>query len=339
MKANVLNTVELLEDLPEFNVRRGERAVVLDAYSEPQEAYDLEFVDNHGFSTRLAFSVRPDQLVNIDSLAKEFYEQGMKLQMEGDVVEATRAFRRAIELRPSYIRGLHESFRLSFTPTENFAGFLSGLLIVKLLDPTYELARENIAITYLNWGVAEAQRQNLELALHLFQSALRAEGPSDVGRLVMENISGTHSMLGLLAHRNGDLVTAVKHFEAALSFNPDSRTRHDLGLAYATQADSLVENGMYDEAIVCYQHAEDTGLVSPTVYNNHAVALATTGRLEQAIIIFESALHLAPGDKTIENNLMNAIANNTSQIVREVHQLSFSSVPELRTIETQTGTI
>jgi len=339
MKVNVLSTVELLEDMPEFNVRRGERGVVLDAYSEPEESYDLEFVDNHGSSTRLAFSVRPDQLVNIDSLAKEFYDRGMKLQLEGDVVGAIRAFRRAIELRPSYIRGLHESFRISYTPTENFEGFLSGLLIVKLLDPTYELAKENIAITYLNWGVAEAQRQNLELALHLFQSALRAEGPSDVARLVLENISGTHSMLGLRAHRKGDLMTAVQHFEAALSFNPSSRTRHDLGLAYANRADSLVENDMYDEAIICYQYAEDTGLISATVYNNHAVALAMTGKLEQAIIIFESALHLSPGDKTIENNLMNAIGNNTSQIIREVHQLSFSSVPELRTIEAQTGTL
>jgi tetratricopeptide (TPR) repeat protein len=337
MKASVLDTVELVEDVPEFNVRQGERAVVLDAYSEPEEAYDLEFVDNHGSSTRFAFSVRPDQLVNIDVQAKELYERGMKLQREGDVVEATRAFKGAIELRPSYIRSLHESFRISCIPSQNFEGFLSGLVIVKMLNPDYELARQNIAITYLNWGVAEAEKNNLEFALHLFQSALRAEAPPDVVQLVKENISGTHSMLGLREHQKGDVVIAVKHFETALSFNPNSRTRHDLGLAYANLADFLIENDRYDEAIVNYRYAEDTGLISASVYNNHAVALATTGKLELAIIILESALHLSPGDKTIENNLMNAVGKNISEIVREVHQLAFSSVPELRTVAASTG--
>jgi tetratricopeptide (TPR) repeat protein len=339
MKARVLDTVELVEDLPEFHVRQGERAVVLDAYSEPEEAYDLEFVDDHGSSTRFAFSVRPDKLVNIDLQAKEAYERGMKLQREGDGVGATRAFRRAVELRPSYIRGLHESFRITCIPSKNFADFLSGLLIVKLLDPNYELARHNIAITYLNWGVAEAEKNNLENALQLFQSALRAEAAPDVIQLVKENISGTHSMLALREHQKGDLVTAVKHFEAALSFNTNLRTRHDLGLSYANLADYLLENNRYDEAIFNYQYAEDTGLTSATIYNNHAVALATKGELNLAIILFESALHLSPGDKIIKNNLMNAIGKNTSQIVREVHELAFNAVPELRKIAGQAGAV
>lgn len=333
MKAAVLDTVELVEDLPEFNLRRGERGVVLDAYSKPDEAYDLEFVDNNGRTSRLAFSVSPNQLINIDLKARELYERGMRLQREGDLVEATRAFRRAIDLRPSYIRGLHESFRISCIPAENFAGFLSGLLIVKLLDPSYDLARQNIAITYLNWGVEEAKKNNIEIALQLFQSALRAEAPDDVVQLIRANISGAHSMLGLREHQNGKLEVAVKHFETALSFNPDSRTRHDLGLSYAYLADYLVESDKYDEAIANYRYAEDSGLISPTVYNNHAVALATTGKLEEAIIFFDSALQLSPDDQMIRKNLMNALGKDVSKITREIHELSFSSVPELRTID------
>jgi hypothetical protein len=44
-KAQLLDVVEILEDLPEFGVRRGERGAVVEVFDEPEEAYIIEFVD------------------------------------------------------------------------------------------------------------------------------------------------------------------------------------------------------------------------------------------------------------------------------------------------------
>lgn len=70
-KAQELEVVELVEDLPEYGVKKGERAVVTSAFSEPNEAYDLEFVDESGTASRFAYSVKPEQIVNIDTKARE----------------------------------------------------------------------------------------------------------------------------------------------------------------------------------------------------------------------------------------------------------------------------
>jgi Domain of unknown function (DUF4926) len=61
-KAHLLDIVELKEDLPEYSVRRGERGTVVEVFDTPEEAYILEFVDESGASSRLAYWVRPHQI-------------------------------------------------------------------------------------------------------------------------------------------------------------------------------------------------------------------------------------------------------------------------------------
>ena len=63
-KAQELDVVELTEDLPEYDLKRGERGAVVAAFDEPDEAYDLEFVDESGES-RFAYAVKPGQITTI----------------------------------------------------------------------------------------------------------------------------------------------------------------------------------------------------------------------------------------------------------------------------------
>lgn len=62
MKAQELDLVELLEDLPKYEVKKGEIGVVVEVFDNPDEAYDLEFVDESGTSSRFAYSVKPNQI-------------------------------------------------------------------------------------------------------------------------------------------------------------------------------------------------------------------------------------------------------------------------------------
>jgi tetratricopeptide (TPR) repeat protein len=333
-KAHELEVVELNEDLPEYGVHRGDRGTVMEVFDTPEEAYMIEFLENEGEGSKIADWVKPEQITNLDAIAKEEYARGMALLQQGNLVEAARHIHRAVELIPSYIRGLHESFRRALAPIGDWSRLIWGLRFVLSIDRTYVIAKHNLAIAFLNWGAEEANKGNYEDALQLFQSALRVEAQPDVSVLIRENISTTHTALGMKIYRQGDLATATKHFESALTFNDVERTRRDLGLAYFYSAESYLKKNEADLAIVCYEWAQDCGLITPEVLNNQACALISKGDLDNAIVMFEHARALAPRDAVIEANLLRATESKsmlefvTQNIVEE-----FSPVPPMKVIE------
>ena len=96
-KAQELDVVELVEDLPEYGLKRGERGAVVSAFDTPNEAYDLEFVDELGQS-RFAYGVKPEQIKSTDEIAKEIFELGGELLNKGLFIAAEKLFQQAIEL-------------------------------------------------------------------------------------------------------------------------------------------------------------------------------------------------------------------------------------------------
>ena len=74
-KFRELELVELVEDLPEYQVSKGELGVAVEVFDSPTEAHDIEFVDDSGRTSRFAYSVRPDQLRRVEEKTKpEIYE-------------------------------------------------------------------------------------------------------------------------------------------------------------------------------------------------------------------------------------------------------------------------
>jgi hypothetical protein len=64
-KAHELDIIELTEDLPEFGLHRGERGTVVEVFDNPEEAYMIEFIYDSGNSSKLAYGVKPDQIINV----------------------------------------------------------------------------------------------------------------------------------------------------------------------------------------------------------------------------------------------------------------------------------
>ncbi len=65
-KAQPFDCVVLLEALTLHSsntkvLRRGSRGAIVEAYTEPFEAYDIEFVDESGNIVGLASAVKPEQ--------------------------------------------------------------------------------------------------------------------------------------------------------------------------------------------------------------------------------------------------------------------------------------
>jgi hypothetical protein len=66
-KYELSQIVELTKDMPEIGLARGTRAAVVQVFEEPDEAYEIEVVDESG-DTRAELAVSPDQIRPVRSL-------------------------------------------------------------------------------------------------------------------------------------------------------------------------------------------------------------------------------------------------------------------------------
>lgn len=336
-KAHELDVVELTEDLPEFGLRHGEQATVVEAFEHPEEAYMIEFIDESGASSRLAYGVKPEQITNIDTIAKDYFKKGIEALDKGEFVEALRSFRKTVNLIPSYVRVLHNSLAQSIGPHEDWDKFIFAMQLVRLIDPDYEIARDNLAIAYLNYGVQEAKSGKYEESIRLFHAALGVEAAPEIITLIKENIAASYTALGAQVFRNGNIEPALVLFRSA-HFNATNQiTRQNFGKAHFHYANFCSSAGNLKMAIDSYQRAEDAGLMLPEVLNNHACALADAGHFEEAIMILETAQVLAPEDEIIKSNLSKLVeidqvsALNVEAIARdfitEDIEVGFLSLP------------
>lgn len=71
MKAHEGDLVELTEDLPKYGLKRSQRGFVIEAFEEPNEAYDIEFEDEDGEFLGFAYSVKPSQFKTGNEIAIE----------------------------------------------------------------------------------------------------------------------------------------------------------------------------------------------------------------------------------------------------------------------------
>ncbi len=71
---------------------------------------------------------------------------------------------------------------------------------------------------------------------------------------------------------------------------------------WSNKGNTLVESGMYAEAIQCYDKALEINPKIGEVWNNKGLALARTGRHSEAVQCYDKALEIAPGDAEIIYN-------------------------------------
>jgi tetratricopeptide (TPR) repeat protein len=333
-KAHELDIVELIEDLSEYGVSRGARGTVLEVFDKPEEGYMIEFLENSGQISKIIDWVKPEQIKNIDLIAKEFYRKGMEALDKGQLVEALHDLRKAINLIPSYIRGLHNSLAQSIGPNENWPQFILAMKLVRLIDPDYEMAQGNLAIAYLNLGVKEAKDGDYHQSLISFYAALAVEAPLEIVALINDNIAASYTALGKQALVNDEIEKGLAFFGSAHFSAINTLTRMNLAKAHVHYANWCSTAGDLERAIASYERAEDAGLMLPEVLNNHACALAVNGRVDEAIMIFDAASALAPTDETINSNLAKLLAKKQlggfetlSDLITEDIEIDFLTPP------------
>lgn len=315
-KAQELDIVELAEDLPEYGVKKGERAVVTTAFSEPHEAYDLEFVDESGTSSRFAYSVRPNQIRTEEEVVKEAFEHGLALINEGKASEAEREFQRAIDLRPVLIVNLHNFVLNTFENTNEWEHFIVALRLVLRLNPDFEIdgynmsfiARNNLAVAYQNFAVQRANEGDLQTAITYFRFAMGVRSGPETLSLIRRNLAKAYTSLGIEAvqteaAQTEDYADSVARLSHACEVDPNDMTRHNLGIAYARMAKHYLDHRECQNALSTFDHAIDLGMIFPELLNDYGIALAMAGHQDDAILAFQRARKLAPDNEIIQRNL------------------------------------
>jgi tetratricopeptide (TPR) repeat protein len=287
-------------DFPEYDFRKGQRGVVITELQHPCEAYDLEIEGESGEFLGFAYSVKPDQIAN---LSGEALERGLEQLSEGNIAAAYRELRLAIKLRHSYIGTVLHSVLRSFADVKEWVAKAFYLRFVMQLDPDYEYARNNLAITFLNWGVEEAMEGNLPASLLLFNRALAIKSAPDVDAKIKENIAATYHQYGVQSHSAGRLDDARAWMRLACHSYPDEKTRRNLGTACVLLALSNMEQRDYEGAVSAFEEAEDAGLLLPELLNDYAIALVFSDKMDEAKLAFERALELEPESDILRDNL------------------------------------
>jgi tetratricopeptide (TPR) repeat protein len=272
-KAQELDVVELIEDLPEFGLKEGEIGAVVVAFDHPDEAYDLEFVDESGKS-RFAFAVKPNQIRSVNETARRALERGIKLHNEGNGAEAQKEFRLAIELNASLVEELHDRIVKSFESQgnfeemETFERFAFAMRLILRLQPDYKIARKNLSVAFEHQGVLEARRGNLYVAIVKFRIAiaidesLKAE-PPEVAAHIRSNLATAWIQLGIQAYQKDGFEEVVNCMALAYEADPNERTKCVFAMAYACLASSWLDQNKLEASRECLQLAYDIyGVVS-----------------------------------------------------------------------------
>lgn len=291
--------------------------------------------DPTSFSHKLSRQSLKEHLSDITCQA------GVEFLNLGNYVDAEREFRKAFSLSKNSKHILLNS--VLYNNENDWVRAIPLLRMLVRIEPTFELARTNLAIAYLNLGVETITTSNLTeenrcKALDLFYLALGVASETDVVDQIRENLAAFQTNLGIKCHSEGDPGGCVGRMRRAREILPTDQARRNLGAAYAHLALFFMSNQNYQQAIVSFEAAEDAGLVQPELINDYGIALAKMGHTAEAKLAFERALDLveSPSVRANLTLLLNRGSNGVPVKEPVINESSNIDATSLEALFTQT---
>ncbi|MEP6517071.1 tetratricopeptide repeat protein [Microcoleus vaginatus] len=112
--------------------------------------------------------------------------------------------------------------------------------------------------------------------------------------------------LGRVLQEQGDFTGAIGSYRQALAVNPDDvKAHYNIGVAVHQQLRIEAAIYSYQQAISCWKKSSQPALLSYAVnaYSNWGCLLVQEGKVEEAIVVFQAGIAVAPDDATLYNNL------------------------------------
>ena len=182
--------------------------------------------------------------------------------------------------------------------------FLIPLLrLAARVDPTYEFASANLAVAFLNFGVAKARKKHYFEAIELFFSALGIKTDAETEFQIKTNIVMAFTTLAKESFGNERVEEGFGYVRSAFLTHQDERTRRNLGLAYGNLGVFHMRSQQFDFAIKQFERAEDSGVILPEFVNDRGVCLVFLGRINEASRVFQRVLEIDPQNEIAQYNL------------------------------------
>jgi TolB-like protein len=161
------------------------------------------------------------------------------------------------------------------------------------IQPDYALAWDNVAFYYMvqQYRGWMPQPEAFRLAREAVGKALAAD----------PDLARAHARLGEIALDEGDLATAAKHVQHALTLAPTD----DVALNIASTLLALL--GRSGEAAAVGEYLVSKDPVNPIVLVNQSETLSEAGRYGEAAVLARTALGLTPGRASAQAALATAL--------------------------------
>jgi predicted O-linked N-acetylglucosamine transferase (SPINDLY family) len=154
--------------------------------------------------------------------------------------------------------------------------------------------------------------EELTRAVHLHQAGNLDEAERIYRQILQGNPGEPNALylLGMLAHQRGQHQAALELLGRAAVLLPRvEELRTSLAAVYLGQADALVQQRKWDEALASYDEALRLRPACPEAHNNRGYVLQQLGRPADAEASYRAALALAPDSADLLNHLGAALAD------------------------------
>lgn len=294
------DVVELTEDLTEYGFTRGQRGIVISEFEIPEEAYDLEMQGEDGGFLGFAYSVKTTQFSNV---SEGLVQDGLTCLFDNELIEAEKKLRLATQLNPKCKGIILNSILKSFGDPVHRDKVLVSLRVLCRALPDYQLARDNLAVAYVNDANDKANVGDYATAQMRLMYAIGLEVRAEIVLKIQESLAGVLTAMAKKEQERGKFEASVALMQTACATFPNSSTRHNLRIAHAKWARFSLEQNEPLLASSVFEKIEEEGLFSPELLNLHALALVTMGQTEAAKSILERALEMEPDNQVLRGNL------------------------------------
>lgn len=190
--------------------------------------------------------------------AEEIYDRGMKHALKGEFKEAGDAFKRALEIDPSY-------------PPARMCKLITN-------DAINNQIKKDVALLSFN-GAEYANKDNLDDALKEFTKAIAINPRYHI----------TYLNRGFVYFKKDQISKAISDFNKGIEIEPKFPT------AYVNRGMASAANGEYDQAISDFNKAIELNPRFGMAYNNRGMAYGKKGHYDRAVSDFNKALEVSAG--------------------------------------------
>jgi len=248
-----------------------------------------------------------------DNRAVTEHNLGSALQSEGRLDEAIEQYRKAVAIKPDYVPA-YSNMGAALLAKGDTAGAIAAYQHSLSVDPGFADAHYNLGNALLHEG-------DLKGAIIHFRSALQSSPDSVDAR----------TNLGVALLESGQIDAAISDLQTAVNAAPGSAVAHRVLGEAMTEAGRMNDAGEHlhravrlapDDGHARYalgrfllQTRQDAAaidefrkaLASPNapvdIHNDLGIALASQGRLDEALVELQTAVKLQPNSSEVRNNL------------------------------------